>query len=57
MHRVTLLRGDGSGPDISAAVLKVIDGAGVKIEWEEVIAGEEALKRYGTCLLYTSRCV
>ncbi|MFY9114271.1 MAG: isocitrate/isopropylmalate dehydrogenase family protein [Dethiobacteria bacterium] len=50
MHRVTLLRGDGSGPDISAAVLKVIDGAGVKIEWEEVIAGEEALKRYGTPL-------
>lgn len=50
MHRITLIRGDGSGPDITAAVLRVLDGTGVKIEWEEVSAGEEALKECGTPL-------
>ncbi|NLI69544.1 MAG: isocitrate/isopropylmalate dehydrogenase family protein [Firmicutes bacterium] len=50
MYKITLIRGDGSGPDIAAAVLKVLDGTGVKIEWEEVVAGEEALKKCGTPL-------
>lgn len=50
MHRITLMRGDGSGPDITAAVLKVLENSGVKIEWEEVTAGEEAIHKYGTPL-------
>ncbi len=50
MHRVTLIKGDGIGPDITEATLKVIEAAGVKIEWDEVAAGEGALKEYGTPL-------
>ena len=50
MHKVTLIRGDGSGPDITAAVLKVLEGTGVKIEWEDVPAGEGAIEKFGTPL-------
>ncbi len=50
MHRVTLIRGDGSGPDITAATLKVIEATGVDIMWDEVVAGEDALSQKGTPL-------
>jgi isocitrate dehydrogenase (NAD+) len=50
MHRVTLIKGDGIGPEISEATLKVIDATGVKISWEEVVAGEEAIPGEGTPL-------
>lgn len=50
MHKVTLIRGDGIGPEITEATLKVIDAAGVKINWEEVSAGEAALEEFGTPL-------
>jgi len=50
MHTVTLIRGDGVGPELSAATLAVIEATGVKIHWEEVVAGEEALQRFGTPL-------
>lgn len=50
MHTVTLIRGDGVGPDISEATLTVLDAAGVRISWEEAVAGQEALKQYGTPL-------
>ena len=50
MHRVTLIKGDGIGPDITEATLKVIEATGVKIKWEEVTAGEGALEEYGTPL-------
>lgn len=38
-HRLTLIPGDGIGPEVSAAVLRVIDAAGVKIEWERFDVG------------------
>ncbi|MDQ5987581.1 MAG: Isocitrate dehydrogenase [NADP] [Syntrophus sp. SKADARSKE-3] len=38
-HRITLIPGDGIGPEVSAAVLRVIDAAGVKIEWERFDIG------------------
>ncbi len=50
MRTVTLIRGDGIGPEITEATLKVIEAAGVKINWEEVSAGEGALEAYGTPL-------
>lgn len=37
-HRVTLLPGDGVGPEVAAATQKIIDAAGVEIEWQEVQA-------------------
>ncbi len=37
-HRVTLLPGDGVGPEVATATTRIIDAAGVEIEWEEVQA-------------------
>lgn len=50
MHEVTLIRGDGIGPEIIAAALTVLEATGVKIAWEETIAGEEAGEKYGNPL-------
>lgn len=38
-HRITLIPGDGIGPEVSTAVLRVIDAAGVKVEWERFDVG------------------
>ena len=46
-HRITLLPGDGIGPEITAAVVRIIEAAGVRIEWESHLAGTEALARFG----------
>lgn len=48
--RVTLIRGDGIGPEITTAVQEILDAAGVPIEWDEQPAGLECLQRYGTPL-------
>ncbi len=37
-HKVTLIPGDGIGPEVAAAARRVIDASGVSIEWEEVAA-------------------
>ncbi len=50
MHKVTLIKGDGIGPAIMDAAVRVIDASGVKIEWEEAEAGLSAHKRYQTPL-------
>ncbi|MDD5155896.1 MAG: isocitrate/isopropylmalate dehydrogenase family protein [Candidatus Omnitrophica bacterium] len=49
-HNITLIPGDGIGPEVTLAARKCIEATGVKIEWEEVIAGEEALKKHGDIL-------
>lgn len=49
-YRVTLIPGDGIGREVSLAAKRCIEATGVKIEWEEKIAGEEALSKYGTVL-------
>ena len=50
MYKITLIPGDGIGPDITAAVKKVIAATGVPIEWDEQLAGESAVESYGTPL-------
>jgi len=35
-HKVTLIAGEGIGPEVAAATRRVIDAAGVQIEWEEL---------------------
>jgi isocitrate dehydrogenase (NAD+) len=45
-HKITLIPGDGIGPEITSAARKVIESAGVKIEWEVVEAGVTALEKY-----------
>ncbi|MGH9854157.1 MAG: isocitrate dehydrogenase (NAD(+)) [Blastocatellia bacterium] len=46
-HKVTLIPGDGIGSEITGAVVRIIEASGVEIEWENFIAGAEALSRYG----------
>lgn len=47
---VTLIQGDGIGPEITAATLEVIEAAGVKINWEKVEAGQDVIAEQGTPL-------
>src|SRR5215467_6243203 len=49
-HRVTLIPGDGIGPEVSAAVLRLIEATGVKIEWERYIVGGHAQDLSGSSL-------
>ncbi len=49
-HPVTLMPGDGVGPEIAEATRKVIDATGVKIDWEVQHAGEEVYESEGAPL-------
>jgi isocitrate dehydrogenase (NAD+) len=49
-HRITLIPGDGIGPEVASAVVSIIDAAGVEIDWEEHIAGQPALDKFGVTL-------
>ena len=49
-HKVTLIPGDGIGPEVADAARRCVDSTGVKIEWEEALAGEIALKQLGSLL-------
>ncbi len=44
-HIVSLIPGDGIGPEVVAATRKIIDASGIKIEWEEVQAGASVFKK------------
>lgn len=46
-YTVTLIPGDGIGPEVSAAAREVVDATGVKITWEEQEGGAAAQERYG----------
>src|SRR6185369_2970133 len=46
-HKVTLIPGDGIGPEVTNAAVRIVDASGVKIEWERFAAGSEAFARYG----------
>lgn len=48
MHRVSLIPGDGIGPEVVGAAVRVIDALGVDLEWEELEAGTGTLEKYGT---------
>ncbi|MFD3157755.1 isocitrate dehydrogenase (NAD(+)) [Haloimpatiens sp. FM7330] len=49
-HNITLIPGDGIGPEVTQAARKVIDASGVDINWEVVKAGAEVIDEYGTPL-------
>jgi isocitrate dehydrogenase (NAD+) len=49
-HRVTLIPGDGIGPEITSAVVKIVETAGLDVEWEPHLAGAAALEKYGSAL-------
>ena len=46
-HTITLIPGDGIGPEVMKPTLKLITAAGVNIEWDTHLAGAEALKKHG----------
>jgi len=47
-YRVTLIPGDGIGPEVTEAAVRVIEAAGVHIDWDRVEAGGEVIAKYGT---------
>jgi isocitrate dehydrogenase (NAD+) len=49
-HTITLIPGDGIGPEIVAATVRTIEASGVEIEWETHIIGAQALEKYGTTI-------
>ncbi|GAP61775.1 isocitrate dehydrogenase [Ardenticatena maritima] len=49
-YTVTLIPGDGIGPEVAFAAKRVIDATGVPIEWEIVEAGGDVMYKYGTPL-------
>jgi isocitrate dehydrogenase len=44
-HRITLIPGDGVGPEIALSARRIIESAGVAVEWEECEAGAEVFRR------------
>ncbi|HBR56083.1 MAG TPA: NAD-dependent isocitrate dehydrogenase, partial [Blastocatellia bacterium] len=49
-HTITLIPGDGIGPEITAATVRIIEAAGVDVEWETHILGAQAQEKFGTTL-------
>ena len=49
-HTITLIPGDGIGPEVSGAVVKILETAGLDVEWESYLAGVLALERHGSTL-------
>ena len=49
-HKITLIPGDGIGPEVTKPTLAIIKAAGVNVQWETHLAGAEALKKHGTTI-------
>src|SRR3954462_2264117 len=49
-HTITLIPGDGIGPEVSSAVVRIVEASGAKIEWETKYAGAQALEKFGSTL-------
>jgi len=50
MHKITLIPGDGIGPEVTSATKKIIDSTGVKIHWDVQNAGIDVMEECGTPL-------
>ncbi len=53
-HTITLIPGDGIGPEIVAATVRILEASGVDIEWETQIIGAQALEKFGTTIPETT---
>jgi isocitrate dehydrogenase (NAD+) len=49
-HTITLIPGDGIGPEVTGAVVKILERGGLDVEWESHLAGVLALERHGATL-------
>lgn len=50
MHNITLINGDGIGPEISDSVVKIINASGLEINWDIQSAGSDVIGKEGTPL-------
>ena len=46
-HKITLIPGDGIGPEVTQAVVRILEQTGIKFDWERFAAGAEAFEIYG----------
>ncbi len=46
-YQITLLPGDGIGPEVTDAAITVLDATGVKIKWDRALAGQKAIDKHG----------
>src|ERR671917_1969120 len=49
-HTITLIPGDGIGPEVVSNVVRIIEAAGVEVAWETHYAGAQALEKFGDTL-------
>jgi isocitrate dehydrogenase (NAD+) len=49
-HQITLIPGDGIGPEVADAAARAVEATGVAVEWERVDAGERALRLHGALI-------
>jgi isocitrate dehydrogenase (NAD+) len=49
-HTITLIPGDGIGPEVAANVVRIVEAAGAEIQWETHYAGAQALEKFGATL-------
>jgi isocitrate dehydrogenase (NAD+) len=49
-HTITLIPGDGIGPEVTGATVKILESAGLQVEWESHLAGVLALEQHGATL-------
>ncbi len=45
-HRITLIPGDGIGPEVTSATVRILEATGLKFDWESYEAGAEAYEKY-----------
>jgi isocitrate dehydrogenase (NAD+) len=45
-HKVTLIPGDGIGPEVTQAAVRILEATGVRFEWESFAAGADAFEKY-----------
>ena len=50
MKKITLIKGDGIGPEISDAVVRIIRASGADIEWDVQTAGTDVIEKEGVPL-------
>jgi len=46
-HKITLIPGDGIGPEVTQATVRILEATGVKFEWETFAVGAEAYEKFG----------
>jgi isocitrate dehydrogenase (NAD+) len=49
-HTITLIPGDGIGPEVASNVVRIVEASGIDIQWETHYAGAQALEKFGNTL-------